>query len=298
MNCVDMSKIELEQETKGSCAAAKLRLTRPAALMAIVNVTPDSFSDGSQRVDPDQVLDYARSLADTGVRFLDIGGESTRPGASPVAADEECRRVLPAIERICGESSMPMPMVSIDTSKAVVAAAALQAGAALVNDISAGADPEMFTVVAKAGVPMVLMHMQGTPQTMQTQPRYDDVIDDICIFLEQRMRAAVAAGIDEALIIVDPGIGFGKTTAQNLSILSHLSVFRQRLGRPLLVGLSRKSFLPKVMGRDLPAAERDRWSHLFHAQIADQCEILRVHDVVGARDACTASRMLGGSVDV
>jgi dihydropteroate synthase len=260
-----------------------------AQVMAILNLTPDSFSDGGRLGDPAAALAAARQAEADGAAWLDLGGESSRPGAEPVAAAVELDRVLPVVEALHAGSRLPL---SIDTAKAAVAAAALQAGCAMVNDISAGRDPEMFTVVAAAGVPYVLMHMHGEPRTMQAEPRYDDVVDAVLAFFHHRMQAAITAGLAEERIVLDPGIGFGKTTAHNLSLLRALPRLRRETGRPLLIGLSRKRFLPQVMGRELPPEERDGWSHAFHALIARDCDLLRVHDVPGAVAAVRAAAAL------
>ena len=214
---------------------------RPA-VMGIVNVTPDSFSDGGDNVDPGVAIETARRLLADGAALVDIGGESTRPGADDVPLDEELRRVLPVVEGLGGKP------VSIDTSKAEVARRALALGACLVNDVTAlRADPELAGVVADAGAYLCLMHMQGEPRTMQAAPRYDDVVGEVCAFLEERLAVAVAAGIPEDRVCLDPGIGFGKTVAQNLALLNALDRFCA-IGRPVLVGVSRKSTLARLLG--------------------------------------------------
>src|SRR5215218_4843049 len=189
---------------------------RPA-VMGIVNVTPDSFSDGGRFLDPDAAVAHGLELVATGADVLDVGGESTRPGAEPVAEDEELRRVLPVVRRLAAESGVP---VSIDTSKAAVAAAALDAGASIVNDVSAAADPGMFGVVAAAGAGLVVMHMQGEPRTMQTDPHYGDVVVEVGDFLLDRLAAARGAGIHTMSLCADPGVGFGKTAAHNVELLA------------------------------------------------------------------------------
>lgn len=304
MNCVDISQVGPGQQSWTLPVAAGLPLQRPAAVMAIVNITPDSFSDGGRYCDPETVRRHVAELIQhhgDELGFLDIGAESTRPGATPVSAADELQRLQPILEALRAmqeQDGLSVPPISVDTSKASVAAKALSAGAFMVNDISAGRDPDMFAVVADAGVPLVLMHMQGTPETMQHNPHYENVVDEICDFFDERISAALDAGIDERLLIIDPGIGFGKTLEQNLCILRSLDIFHRRLQRPLLVGLSRKSFLPKVMGRELDAAQRDHWSHLFHARIANHCEIMRVHDVAGALDARAAAAAMWRGEDV
>jgi dihydropteroate synthase len=216
--------------------------------MGIVNVTPDSFSDGGLFLDTGAAVTHGLELVDQGAHILDIGGESTRPGAHPVAEREELRRVVPVVEGLAAAlGSMPVkPQLSIDTSKATVARAALQAGARLVNDVTAlRADPEMAAVVAEGGAECCLMHMLGSPRTMQRDPRYGDVVDDVKAFLQERLAFAIGEGIDEQRILLDPGIGFGKTVAHNLELLRRLDEL-VALGRPVVVGTSRKSFLGRV----------------------------------------------------
>jgi dihydropteroate synthase len=210
--------------------------------MGVVNVTPDSFSDGGDNAEPAVAVATARRLLGEGAALVDIGGESTRPGADGVSLDEEMRRVLPVLEELTG-----LP-VSIDTSKAEVARRALELGVALVNDVTAlRADPALAGVIADAGAYVCLMHMQGEPRTMQVEPRYDDVVGEVVGFLEDRLAVAVAAGIPEEHICLDPGIGFGKTPDQNLELIRRLEQICS-IGRPVLVGLSRKSTLARVLG--------------------------------------------------
>ena len=217
------------------------RWPRPS-VMGVLNVTPDSFSDGGEFVEPAAAIAHGRRLFEEGAALVDVGGESTRPGARPVAADEELARVVPVLEGLAG-----LPL-SIDTSKAQVARRALEAGAELVNDVTAlRADPELVEAVAGSGAYVCLMHMQGEPRTMQVAPHYDDVVGDVLAFLEQRVAFAVEHGVREERICVDPGIGFGKTPDQNLELLRRLHELRA-LGRPVLVGMSRKSTLGKVLG--------------------------------------------------
>ena len=217
------------------------RWPRPS-VMGVVNVTPDSFSDGGLFVEPAAAVEHARSLLDDGAALVDVGGESTRPGAASVPADEELARVVPVLEGLAG-----LP-ISIDTSKAAVARRALELGAVLVNDVTAlRGDAHMAEVVAEADAYVCLMHMQGEPRTMQVAPHYDDVVGDVLAFLEERVAFAVERGVSEERICLDPGIGFGKTPDQNLELLRRLDEL-QTLGRPLLVGVSRKSTLGKVLG--------------------------------------------------
>lgn len=243
-------------------------------IMGIVNVTPDSFSDGGRFRTPDEAVAHALSLIGDGADLLDVGGESTRPGAAEVPVAEEIARVVPVIRGIKKHADTP---VSIDTRKASVARAALEAGADMVNDISAMGDPEMGPVVADAGCPIVLMHMQGAPQTMQARPHYDDVVAEVREFLGQAIERAQAAGIDREQTIVDPGIGFGKTARHNLELLRGTRRLTS-LGRPILIGTSRKSFL----GRLLDAEPDKRLMGTVASCVwtrASGAAIFRVHDV-------------------
>jgi dihydropteroate synthase len=248
--------------------------------MGVVNVTPDSFSDGGLWLDHDDAVAHGRELVAEGAVILDVGGESTRPGADPVDADEELRRVLPVIERLRDTGAQ----LSIDTMKASVARAALQAGATLVNDVSAlRVDPELAGVCAEAGCDVCLMHMLGDPRTMQRDPRYDDVVSDVKRFLEERLAFAVGAGIAEERILLDPGIGFGKTARHNLELIARLDQLTV-LGRPVLVGISRKSFLAGPEGA--PPQERLE-AGLAAAAVAVflGARIVRTHDVAATRRA-------------
>jgi dihydropteroate synthase len=243
--------------------------------MGVVNVTPDSFSDGGRFLDPQRAVDHGIKLISEGADMLDVGGESTRPGARPVSESEEIGRIIPVIRSLRRSTDVPL---SVDTTKAAVASAALDQGADIVNDISAlRSDPEMAGVIAGAGAGVILMHMQGTPQTMQQDPRYADVVGEIRSFLQERTETAVSSGIPEEGIIVDPGIGFGKTCEHNLTLLRSLEAFAD-LGRPLCVGLSRKSFIGKVL--DLPVEERLEGTIAASVlSINLGASILRVHDV-------------------
>ncbi|MGA2533311.1 MAG: dihydropteroate synthase [Candidatus Aminicenantales bacterium] len=248
----------------------------PAAwLMGIVNVTPDSFSDGGAFLDEDRAVDHGLELACAGADVLDVGGESTRPGSLPVPEEEESRRVLPVILRLRPKTGV---LISVDTTKAAVARAALDAGADIVNDTSGlRADAAMAPLIAKSGAAVILMHMKGVPRTMQESPRYDDLLGEIKAFLSGRIREAVAAGIPVERTIVDPGIGFGKTAEHNLAVLNRLDVL-QDLGRPVCVGPSRKAFIGRILG--LPPGERLEGS--IAAAVISVCRgahILRVHDV-------------------
>jgi dihydropteroate synthase len=256
-------------------------------IMGVVNVTPDSFSDGGRYFDAAAAIEHGLELAAEGAAILDVGGESTRPGAAPVPEAEELRRVIPVIEGLIARGAGAR--ISIDTSKAGVAARALAAGASLVNDVTAlRSDPEMAGVVAGAGVDCCLMHMLGDPRTMQDDPRYDDVVNDIKAFLAERMRAAVAAGIAEERILLDPGIGFGKTIEHNLELLRRLGEFLD-LGRPLVVGTSRKAFLGRLTGREAP---EDRLAGTIATNVLAYergARVFRVHDVAPVRDALTVT---------
>jgi dihydropteroate synthase len=258
-------------------------------LMGVVNVTPDSFSDGGLYLDSEAAIAHGRELAEAGAEILDVGGESTRPGADPVSAEEELRRVVPVIRGLSGSRVR----ISVDTSKAAVAAAALDAGAEIVNDVTAlHGDAEMAGLCAERGATVVLMHMRGEPRTMQDDPRYDDVVDDVKAFLAERLEAAVAAGIDEERVWLDPGIGFGKTAAHNMVLLRRLSELRE-LGRPLVIGTSRKSFIGKVDGSP---ADRRLGGTIASSVLAaaEGAEVLRVHDVAEVRQAlAVAAAILG-----
>ena len=249
------------------------RWTRPA-VMGVVNVTPDSFSDGGRFSNPADAIAHARRLLADGAALVDVGGESTRPGAQPVGVEEELRRVLPVLEGLGG-----LP-VSIDTAKAKVAQEALERGALLVNDVTAlRGDPEMGAVVAEYGAYVCLMHMLGEPRTMQVAPQYDDVVAEVFAFLDERIAFAVGCGIAEERICVDPGIGFGKTPDQNLELVRRLDTFAL-LGRPVVVGLSRKSTLGKVLG-DADAAQGTTATSVGAAVVAFDrgAWMVRAHDV-------------------
>jgi dihydropteroate synthase len=260
-------------------------------LMGIVNVTPDSFSDGGQFLEPDAAIAHALELIGEGADIVDVGGESTRPGAQPVSAEEELRRVCPVIEGIVGANLADgaRPQISIDTSKSTVARAALTAGATLVNDVTAlRADREMAGLVADSGAECCLMHMLGEPRTMQLQPRYADVVDDVKAFLLERMEFAVAEGIAEQRVLLDPGIGFGKTVAHNLELLRRLAELAE-LGRPLVVGTSRKSFLGRVAG-SAEASERLAGTLATNVLALERgASVFRVHDVAPVREALTVA---------
>jgi dihydropteroate synthase len=248
-------------------------------VVGILNVTPDSFSDGGASFDPDDhpgaAIAAGRALLDAGADVLDVGGESTRPGAEPVDVEDELRRVIPVVEALAGDGAV----VSIDTTKARVAREAVAAGAMIVNDVSAGSlDDDLLPTVAELGVPYVLMHMRGTPKTMQQDPTYDDVVGEVFDFLARRLTDLQALGVPADHVIVDPGIGFGKTAAHNLALLRRLREFTS-LGRPLMVGTSRKSFLGRVAGVTDPAARLEGSLATAALAVVSGARLVRVHDV-------------------
>ena len=262
------------------CNGRTLRLDVPR-VMGIVNVTPDSFSDGGAHDDVDAAVAHGVKLVEEGADILDIGGESTRPGADEVAVDEELRRVIPVIERLAAQVAVP---ISIDTSKPEVMRAAVEAGAGMINDVYALRREGALDAAAQLRVPVVLMHMQGEPRTMQVQPEYDDVVGEVHRFLAERIFAAEMAGVARRNIVVDPGFGFGKTTAHNLQLLAQLRRFTE-LGVPVLAGMSRKKSIGELTGRDDPRARvfGSVAAHLIAAQ--NGAMLLRVHDVAATVDA-------------
>lgn len=248
-------------------------------LMGVVNVTPDSFSDGGRYLDPEAAIRHGEKLVRDGAQILDVGGESTRPGAEPVGWEEEIRRVEPVVKGLAGKAR-----VSIDTSKAGVAMIAIEAGAAIVNDVTAMQDDlDMASACAEHGVDLVLMHMPGDPRTMQDDPRYDDVVDEVKSFLTERIEFATWIGVKEEKIWVDPGIGFGKTVEHNLELLRRLGELRE-LGRPIVVGTSRKSFIGGIDGSQVD----DRLGGTIASSVLAAsvgADVLRVHDVAEMRQA-------------
>lgn len=261
--------------------------------MGILNVTPDSFADGGLHDAADAAVARVAAIAAHGAAICDVGAESTRPGAAPVGADEELRRLAPVLQAMrAGAVAIP---VSIDTRHAATAAAALEAGAVLVNDVSAGADPAMLPLVADRGAAVCLMHMRGEPRTMQDDPRYGDVVGEVMAFLEARLQAAVDAGVPEAHVLLDPGIGFGKTLEHNLALLRALPRIAA-IGRPVVVGVSRKGFVGQLTGREVV----DRLPGSLGAALAAVdagAAVVRVHDVAATVDALTvfqAARAEGG----
>jgi dihydropteroate synthase len=269
-------------------------------LMGILNVTPDSFSDGGRFLAPDAALAHGRELLEQGADILDVGGESTRPGAEPVDAAEELRRVIPVLEALAAEARDAQ--LSVDTYKSAVARAALDAGASLVNDVSAfRADPRMAELVAERGADCCLMHMRGEPRTMQLDPRYEDVVDEVKAFLAERLQFALAEGVEEQRIMLDPGIGFGKTDVHNLELLRRLGELCE-LGRPIVIGTSRKGFLGRLAARAADAPAPPDAARRLPGTIASNvlayergASVLRVHDVAPVREAlAVAAATLGG----
>ena len=258
----------------------RIHLGARPLIMGIVNVTPDSFSDGGRFLDPEKALSHAMNLVEQGADLLDVGAESTRPGARPVDAKEELKRLIPLITNLAKRIAIP---ISVDTMKARVAQAAIDAGASIVNDVTAlRFDPEMASVVARTEVGVVLMHMQGMPETMQQTPQYEDVVQEVCAFFKARFAAAEQAGITKSQIVLDPGIGFGKLQEHNVELLNRLSVFNV-LNRPILVGVSRKAFLGKILDR--PVQDRIWGTAAAVALAVDRgAAILRVHDVAEMLD--------------
>jgi dihydropteroate synthase len=257
-------------------------------LMGVVNVTPDSFSDGGRFLDAEAAIRHGEKLARDGAEILDVGGESTRPGAEEVTVEEEVARIVPVVAGLAGTAT-----VSIDTSKAVVAEAAIGAGASIVNDVTAmRGDPEIGALCAERDVGLVLMHMQGDPRTMQNDPAYGDVVDDVEAFLAERLEAALEAGVDEGRVWLDPGIGFGKTLEHNLELLRRLGELR-KLGRPLVVGTSRKSFIGKIDGSGVDGRLGGTIASSVLAA-AEGAEVLRVHDVAEAAQALTVADAILG----
>jgi dihydropteroate synthase len=272
------------------CRDRRLTFGRPLVL-GIVNVTPDSFSDGGQHADTAAAIEFALKLAADGADLLDVGGESTRPGSLPAPLDEELRRVVPVVRGLAGRTDVP---ISVDTNKAAVARQALAAGAVIINDVTGlRGDPDMPSVCAAAGAGVIVMHMQGTPETMQVNPTYGDVVREVDDFFAERLRALAAAGIPPEAVCLDPGIGFGKTQDHNLRLLANLGTFR-RHGRPVCLGVSRKGMLGVITGR--PRSER------MPASLAVACfavaegaaHVLRVHDVGPTRDAVLVYEAIQG----
>jgi dihydropteroate synthase len=267
-----------------------LRFSSAPLVMGIVNVTPDSFSDGGRFFDPQRAIEHGLRLAAEGAEILDVGGESTRPYSTPVDEAEELRRVAPVVAALCEQTSIA---ISIDTSKAAVAREAIQAGAEIINDVTGlEGDPAMLDTVLEHGAGVCAMHMQGTPQTMQDDPRYDDVVEDIRRYLVARRDALLAAGVERERICLDPGIGFGKTHQHNLTLVAHCGGYHD-LGQPLLVGHSRKGFIGKVLGDQ----DADRTFGTIGVSLSltrQGVQVLRVHDVAATRQALLLFQASGG----
>ncbi|WP_368346001.1 dihydropteroate synthase [Pelagovum sp. HNIBRBA483] len=288
----DLPESVLSRLTDPRAPIAGMAMDRPQ-LMGILNVTPDSFSDGGLFLGADAALAQAQAMEAAGAAIIDIGGESTRPGAKEVEITEEIRRTAPVIAAIRAGSDIP---ISIDTRKADVAQAAIAAGATLVNDVAAFTfDPALAAVTADAGLPVCLMHAQGRPDTMQDNPRYDDVLLDVYDFLEARLKAAEAAGIPRTKVVVDPGIGFGKTLQHNVTLLRGLSLFHS-LGAPILLGASRKRFIAEISDAPEMAARMPGSVAVALWGVTQGVQILRVHDVLETRQAMSLQLALSGVV--
>jgi dihydropteroate synthase len=243
-------------------------------VMGILNVTPDSFSDGGRFFDPETAVSRGIEMVGDGADIIDIGGESTRPGSDPVSIEDEQERVVPVIKRLVAEVGVP---ISVDTRKHDVAEAALDVGATIVNDVTSGSDPEMFRLVRDSGAGMVLMHMKGEPKTMQESPRYDDVVREVHHYLGARVRAAVGAGVEWDRLCIDPGLGFGKTTAHSLRLMKETEALLD-IGRPVLVGPSRKSFIGDALGTEV-GERMEGTAGAVAYMVASGAHIVRVHDV-------------------
>lgn len=286
-----LSRAEVAYGVRWTACDSVFNFPRPMVVMGVVNTTPDSFSDGGHFLDNDMATDHGLRLADEGAEIIDIGGESTRPGSEPVSVKEEMRRVLPVIERLAKRCEA---VISIDTQKPAVAKAGLDAGASIVNDIAANRQStEMWQVVAEARAGYVCMHMQGTPQTMQTEPHYDDVLQEVGDFFSERLTRLAEHGVNSEQVALDPGIGFGKELEHNIKLLSgiHQLIIS---GRPLLIGASRKSFIGKLLGT--PSNERLPASLACAAcAAAEGAHIVRVHDVAETVQAVRMAEALSGN---
>ena len=251
-------------------------VSRRGLIMGVLNVTPDSFSDGGNFFEPEKAIEHGLRMAAEGADIIDVGGESTRPGAEPVAAEEELRRVIPVIEKLRAKIDI---FISIDTSKAAVARAAIEVGASIVNDVTGGrGDTEMMPLVAKSQAAFIIMHMQGNPKTMQLEPRYDDVVSEVADFFRQQYARALECNVDPMAIAFDPGIGFGKTLEHNLELIDNLGTLRVD-ERPLVVGVSRKSFLAKLIGSSNMSDRLAPVVALTPLLRARGADVFRVHDV-------------------
>lgn len=282
-------------ETRTWCfSETTWELGRTPKIMGIVNVTPDSFSDGGEWFSSAKAIDHALELVEQGADILDIGGESTRPGATPVSVEDELQRVIPVIDQLADRISIP---IAVDTMKAQVAKEALAAGACVINDVSAFSfDENMIEVATDSDCGVILMHMLGTPQTMQNEPQYTDVVREVIEYLQQRVDVLTQRGISANRIVVDPGIGFGKTAQHNLSLLKNVEKLRA-FGHPVLIGHSRKRFLGKIIGRTVE--ERLAGTIGVSIGLAEQhADILRVHDVAEVKDAIAAWQCLQADSDL
>jgi dihydropteroate synthase len=278
----------MDKSMRWKAQAHTLPVQERVLIMGVLNVTPDSFSDGGCYQNLDAAVAHAVAMEAEGADLLDIGGESSRPGARPVSLEEELARVLPVVTALTRRVRVP---ISVDTTKAEVAKRCLDAGAAIINDISAlQGDPEMAQIVARAQAGLILMHMQGTPLTMQAHPEYSAVVEEVCDFLHARVEAAVAAGIDRERIAVDPGLGFGKTCDHSLTLLSSLAAF-QALGRPIVIGPSRKSFVGSVLER--PVGERE-WGTAAAVAVGvhQGAHVVRVHSVEHMKDVARMAKAI------
>jgi len=263
-------------KTLWKIAGRVVDLSRHGMIMGVLNVTPDSFSDGGKFFAAEKAVEHGLKMTVDGAHIIDVGGESTRPGAEAIAPEEELRRVIPVIEKLRAKINI---FISIDTSKAAVARAAIEAGASIVNDVTGGrGDTEMMPLVAKSQAAFIIMHMQGNPKTMQLEPRYDDVVSEVADFFRQQYARALECGIDPMAIAFDPGIGFGKTLEHNLTLLKHLEQLRMH-DRPLVVGVSRKSFLGKLAGSNEMSDRVGPTIAMTSILRSGGADVLRVHDV-------------------
>jgi len=273
-----------------TCGAFRVPLGARPLIMGILNVTPDSFSDGALYLDPRRAVARALAMQAEGADLIDVGGESTRPGAKPVSAQEEIKRVVPVIERLAARLKIP---ISIDTSKAAVAEAAIRAGAGMVNDVTALRDPRMAETIARMGVPVVLMHMRGTPRTMQRNANYRRLVPEILSELKQSIKKAKAAGIPAGKILIDPGLGFSKRAEQNLVLLKSLPAFKA-MGFPVVVGPSRKSFIGQILGLDVDDRIFGTAAAVALA-VANGADIVRVHEVAAMRRVAAVAEAIQSS---
>lgn len=282
--------VEFNSSSSWKLKTRTLKFGRLPVLMGIVNVTPDSFSDGGQHAGIEEAVAHALRLVEEGAGILDVGGESTRPYSEPVSVDEELRRTIPVIDQLANRTDVP---ISIDTSKSAVARAAVNAGAEIINDVTGlEGDPQMVEVARESGAGICAMHMQGTPQTMQNSPQYNDVVDEVFDYLNQRLESLVKAGIDATRVCLDPGIGFGKSQLHNLKLVAAASRFHG-LGQPILVGHSRKGFIGKAIG-DLEA-NRTAGNLAVTMQLAQHgIQVIRLHEIESAVQALSVLNATGG----